>query len=163
MLAAVFVAVAGQQIVASFGSAIRLSTTHRERALAVEAAESVVEDLRATPFGEVVLRFDGDPQNDPAGPGTAPGSGFEVRGLTPLQGDADGLQGRVEFPGDGVLLLESADDPQLGMPRDLNGDGAIDEIDHSTDYRLLPVRVVVEWTGAAGPDELVLVTTLAGL
>jgi hypothetical protein len=34
------------------------------------------------------------------------------------------------------------------MPRDLNGDGVVDALDHSVDRILLPVKVTVEWKPA---------------
>jgi hypothetical protein len=41
------------------------------------------------------------------------------------------------------------------MPRDLNGDGVIDSVTNcATTYKILPVRVRVRWTGAAGPAEV---------
>ena len=42
-------------------------------------------------------------------------------------------------------------DARLGMAngRDLNGDGDVDD-DVTADYVLLPVRLIVEWSGAGG-------------
>jgi hypothetical protein len=62
------------------------------------------------------------------------------------------------FPGE---LRESTVDASLGMPRDLNGDGVMHATNsYSTDYRVLPVRVRVTWTGTAGPGEVELRTLL---
>jgi hypothetical protein len=36
------------------------------------------------------------------------------------------------------------------MPRDLNGDGVIDALNHADDYLILPVTLRLEWRGAAG-------------
>ena len=49
----------------------------------------------------------------------------------------------------------------MGMPRDLDGDGVIDALDHSGDYRLLPVLVRVAWRGSSGPAKLEFRTMLA--
>jgi hypothetical protein len=51
----------------------------------------------------------------------------------------------------------------LGMPRDLTGDILIDNFDHAADYRILPVRVRVSWTGKSGPRSIELQTLLSGL
>jgi hypothetical protein len=59
------------------------------------------------------------------------------------------------------VLREDVNLPELGMPRDLNGDGAVDAGNHSTDYRLLPVIVRVRWQGAGGPSQFELKTMLA--
>jgi hypothetical protein len=74
-----------------------------------------------------------------------------------VAGDADGRVGEVIFPNGGngaTFLAENEVDPALGLTRDLNGDGAIDALDHSGDYRLLPVRVRVAWSGATGDRQI---------
>ena len=48
-------------------------------------------------------------------------------------------------------LREDYHDPELGLPRDLNGDSIIDAEDHAEDYILLPVLIRVEWAGRFGP------------
>jgi hypothetical protein len=60
----------------------------------------------------------------------------------------------------GTELREDVVDTDLGLPRDLNGDGAIDGADHSADYRILPVRVTVSWTGQNGVRSMDFVTVL---
>lgn len=57
-------------------------------------------------------------------------------------------------------LLETFEDERLGMPRDLNGDSIIDDLDHSQDYIILPVRVRVEWQGNHGSRSLEICTML---
>jgi hypothetical protein len=65
-------------------------------------------------------------------------------------GDLDGLVGEVVFPIDPLTgaLREDLDLPQLGMPRDLNGDLVIDGADRADDYILLPVLVRLRWESA---------------
>ena len=58
---------------------------------------------------------------------------------------------RVDFPGNGAELREDVVNPLLGLPRDLDGDGKIDSVDHSGDYMMLPVTIRVTWNGVAGP------------
>lgn len=134
---------------------------NRESAVALDAVQSVMARLRTTPFDEVFARYNADPTDDPDS--ESPGRGFAVDGLTAAPGDADGLPGRIDFPGNGFQLLENVVDRGLGMPRDLDGDGAEDGADHATDYRILPVRIVVDWSGQGGVQHLEFVTALSGL
>ena len=67
------------------------------------------------------------------------------------------------LPSDGGPLREDVEDAELSLPRDLNGDAKIDALDHASDYIVLPVRVVVEWNGYAGPRRLEMFTMLADL
>ena len=159
--ATVFTLVAGAVINAIVASSA-LNRTNRESVLAMDAATSMVERLKATPLEEVFARFDASAGNDPAA-GVSPGASFEVAGLEPQTGDADGFVGGIAFPGDGAWLREDAVDADLGMPRDLDGDDAVDALDHSSDYRLLPVRVSVRWTGKTGARAVEIVTVLGDL
>ena len=59
--------------------------------------------------------------------------------------DAGGAQGRILFPTVDGQLRENVDHEDLGAARDLDLDGALDGLDHSTDYRILPVLVRIEW------------------
>ena len=90
-----------------------------------------------------------------------------------------GMVGRIYFPtfcttaGDVETeeLREKDLDPEyitygvdvhLGMPRDLNGNGASnDPDDRAGDYYLLPVVVRLEWSGIAGPRSLMMSTLIA--
>ena len=81
-------------------------------------------------------------------------------GLNALAGDADGFVGQITFPdldlGAGNLVLrEDVADATLGMPRDLNGDGAVDADDHSDDYIVLPVRITLQWRGQSTVRQMV--------
>lgn len=135
---------------------VRISDTNRETVLAQMAARATIETVQMTTFSQIFATYNESAADDPDGPGTAPGSAFEVAGLTVRGGDADGMAGRIVFPvivaDPPEVLRETAVDPRLGMPRDLTGEGLLDGDDHALDYRLLPVLVVVEWTSAAGSD-----------
>lgn len=134
----------------------------RELALAEHAARQVVETLQAAEFENVFELYDSDPGNDPDGPGTGPGNSFEVTGLDTLVDDADGAAGEIVFPeGAPGVLREDIQLPVLGMPRDLNGDGGTDGLDHSDDFQMLPVLVRVAWRGSSGPATLEVKTILA--
>lgn len=137
----------------SLGASIKLSDVNRESALATEALRGRVELLQGiVGFDAVFALYNDDPSDDPGGPGTAPGSAFAVAGLAAVPEDEDGLAGEILFPtvsgAGGLELREDVDDPNLGMPRDLNGDGFLDNLNHANDYRLLPVTVRLRWQAA---------------
>ena len=155
--ATVFVLVAGA-VVTILVMTSALNSTNRETVLASQAAQSAIEQLKGATFAEIFARYNATAADDPAG--LSPGRNFGVRGLSPQADDADGLAGVIEFPGDGLVLREDDVDSELGLPRDLNGDTDVDAADHAADYRILPVRAVVEWHGKTGDRRLELVTVL---
>lgn len=148
------------------GASARSVDVARERTLAVEAARAIVERMRGETFAQLFARYNALAADDPGGAGSAPGANFAISGLAAQSGDADGLPGSIEFPvqsGAPGVLREDVDDPDLGMPRDLDGDNAIDAADHAADYALLPVVVRVRWRGRAGNSSTELRAVLGGL
>ena len=139
-----------------------LNRQSHDTAVARKAAESVMEALRSTPIETVFALYNGAASDDPGGAGTGPGSSFAVEGLTPIAGAPGGVAGQIFFPSVGPDLRENVVDATLGMPRDLTGDILQDGFDHSDDYRVLPVRVRVSWTGRSGPRFVELSTLLSG-
>jgi len=131
------------------GNVRRSGYTILELMIALDAALSVMESLRAADPQEVCVRYRQTTLDDPAA-GASPGRYFAVPGLTLRNGDPDGFVGEVIFPGDGFQLLEGGLDLELGLPRDLNADGLIDAVDHSLDYTILPARIRIEWSGQGG-------------
>lgn len=136
-------------------SSVRLSRATEESALAADAARALAARMQSGTFSELFRRYNADPDDDPDGPGTAPGAAFDVLGLTARTGDADGRVGRIVFPsvptgiGTGEVLREDVVDERLGMPRDLTGNGnTLDATDR--DYLVLPARLIVEWSGTSG-------------
>jgi len=115
-----------------------------ENAIAASAMRSKLEELRNHPFHEVFQRYNDDPSDDPDGPGTAPGAHFAVEGLTPPAA-VNAFCGTIVFPAIDGKLREDVVDPMLGMPRDLNADGDVDALDHTSDNVLLPIRIRVDW------------------
>lgn len=156
--ATVFVLVSGA-VVTTLVVSNALNTTNRETMLASQAAQSALEALKGVPFDEVFARYNATAVDDPAGV-DSPGNTFDVRELDALPDDADGMVGTIEFPGDGVTLREDTADRELGLPRDLDGDGNTDAADHAGNYRILPVRASVDWRGKTGERHLELITVL---
>jgi len=147
-------------IMSALVSAIRVDEATAEQVRALNACKSKIEEMKTVPFAEAWARFNATPGDDPGGAGTAPGPNFAVPGLRPLTGDADGLPGQIIFPEVGNILSETVVDARMGMPRDLNGDGDALDVNVSTTYKLLPVRVVVDWQGSKGAAHVELTTFL---
>lgn len=141
----------------------RVGPMLQEEALASEAARSQFETLHTVPFSDLYALFNEDDGDDPDGEGTAPGVHFAVAGLTVQPGDADGFVGQFVFPELNGRISESVEFPRLGLPRDLNGDLVVDTADHSDDYAILPVEVVIQWRGRSGDRELRFQTALTEL
>lgn len=151
-------AVALSMFASTATAVVREQAATRQRVIASEAARVFLERLRDEDLSALFARYNGDPADDPGGPGTAPGPRFAVPGLDP--GDApDGLAGEVRFPalevalpggGTEFQLREDLADPTFGTPRDLDGDSLVDDADHAGDYLLLPLEVVVRWRGRSG-------------
>jgi hypothetical protein len=146
----------------SLTESLRLGAKNRGTALATAAAQGIVEQLYAADIGQVFALYNDDPDDDPDGTGTAPGAHFVVEGLEARAGDA-GKQGRILFPvvaGRPGELREDLFDAKLRTPLDLDLDGAVDDVDHSRDYRLLPALVRVSWQDGREQRELEVATIL---
>jgi prepilin-type N-terminal cleavage/methylation domain-containing protein len=138
----------------SLVTSMALTRVNRESALATDGLRRVVEALQGEEDFDLVFRlYNSEPGDDP-GPGPAPGHLFHVEGLEAVPDDLDGAVGEIVFPvietAGGPELREDVDMPELGMPRDLDGDGFVDFLPHSDDYRLLPVLVRLRWKGISG-------------
>ncbi len=165
MMAAVVLTVAISGLSASILVAMSLNRVNRDTAIAQQAARRTLEEITSRTFSETFAAYNANVGDDAGLMSAAPGANFAVQGLRTLPGDADGLCGRVIFPtqlvGGVEQLREDVVDAELGMPLDLNGDlGVIDGLDHAANYRLLPVRVRVEWQGAIGPRHVDMETIL---
>ena len=147
----------------TISSTSKLGPVNRESALAMAAARAALERIRSEGAPGVLARYNADPADDPGGAGTGPGPGFAVPGLEPVPGDPDGLVGEVVLPLSGTELREDLVDPLFGFPRDLDGDGAVDALDKSAGYQVLPLMIRLRWTGQIGPRELELYTALGVL
>lgn len=166
MIAMIFMVIALAGLTGVVTSSKLANETGFEAAQGKEAARRALEAVVAADFGDAFALYNADPLDDPGGQGTAPGNLLAVPELELVPGDPDGCVGEIVLPAvvnaGGVLeLREDVAMPGLGMPRDLNGDGLVDALDHSGDYRILPVMVRVVWNSKSGPAKVELRTQLA--
>lgn len=144
-----------QVIAMSVGS----STANRHADLATQAAREVIEQVQAATFSTLHTTYGVPPG------GAVPGNAFDVPGLDPDPSDPDGRVGEIRLPvvatGGGVEVRENLQQPELGLPRDLNGDGNIDGLDHSADMQILPVLVRLRWRGSTGISRMEFRTLVA--
>ncbi len=151
-------------LVSSMLASARLHRTSSETALAQRAAARQLERMQGLPFAEIFAAFNATAADDAGLSTPAAGPDFAAPGLDPLATDADGMCGEVWFPtfdNGGVLeLREDLVDAALGLPRDLDLDGAVDGLNHAANYSILPVRIVVTWRGVDGARSIQLETLL---
>jgi prepilin-type N-terminal cleavage/methylation domain-containing protein len=140
---------------------MRLDASNKETAVATQVARRIMEQMRATPFDRVLADYNSEPKDDPDGEGLSPGAKFEVPELGAISEEIGSIGGEVIFPLDtNGKLREDLDMPVLGLPRDLSGDGKIDNKDPVDDFQALPVVVRVRWTGSVGERVVELHTVL---
>ena len=154
---------AGQAALHLAGYADRVTMICRGPSLANSLSGYLLERIQGEAFLQAFRSFNALGSDDPSGANTAPGANFAVPGLRAAPGDADGKPGEVIFPtpaGGPGLLRENVTNVKLGMPHDLNGDGVIDGLNHSLDYKLLPVLVRVRWQSADGTSATVELKTI---
>lgn len=165
MIAVVVGTVATSILSASLTAAVTSTVIRQQRVVAAESAVNCMEQIRSMPMSLVFALFNEDPSDDPSGEGTAFGAFFDVEGLAPVL-DEHGQPrptGQVLLPGDGATLDETLDQPQFGLPRDLDGDLKVLPGDRSDDYLVLPVTVRIEWRTKLGDRTLEVSTLLVNL
>ena len=142
--------------------ASRIDQATTEQIRAMNACRSIIETMKQTTYSEIWRRFNSNGADDPGGANTAPGANFAVTGLRAQAGDGDGMPGQIFFPEFAGNLCETVIDARLGMPaaKDLNGNNLPVDLNVNTTYRILPVRVVVDWAGATGPYHIEITTFL---
>lgn len=162
MIGLAVLAIAVMGALSSITSTAMLGESTPETTRAHMAAMGMLERLRGEDFVTVFARYNDTREDDPVG--NAPGSDFAVPGLAARDDDADGLAGEVLFPAaaGSAVLREDLEDPDFGMPRDLDADGDIDDEDHAGDYVQLPVRVRVSWRGTTGGNQTLEVSAVLG-
>lgn len=137
----------------------------RQLMAASNLARQMVEQMHLLGGGLVFATFNSDPADDPAGVGTAPGPvmnlnqfranfGLSTTHQVDREQQLEGLQFSVALPLSGGQIRENLVDPGLGLPRDLNGDNAVDGADHSADFMVLPLSIRVQWTAPEGVRQI---------
>ena len=94
-----------------------------ENTVAIQSLRQVAEAIRGAPFGDVVKHYQG------------------------LTFESPEIQGEVRVR---IFLDETDSSPEaaaLGLPRDLDGDGAATTTDISGSYLLLPIHIELSWQG----------------
>jgi len=126
-----------------------LRRQNRERTIAMNVARSVADDVQS--FSREALESDPNgwakAVTDALQPGGAIGVTFDAEELNPV-GNAQQV-GTIQVVTN-ELTTNAALGLDIGMPRDLDGDGLTSNNDVSTTARLLPVIVTVDWTGVSG-------------
>ena len=140
--------VAAGGLAAVLTQGLALSAVSAETSDAQAFARRVIARVAELPAEQVFVACNGTAADDPDGMPDAPGPVLTLDG-----GEETGpVTATLVFPvgDDPSVLREDVVIPELGMPRDLNGDGSIDSADHSKDYRILPLLVRVQWVGFHG-------------
>jgi len=126
---------------------------NRERVVAGNGLRSIAERIHARSYR---LGLE-DSQNwvvdllAAYGPGGNPGNTFDVVGINVDRGQ--NVVGTIEFVTD-EEATDTALGVQVGMPRDLNGDGDADDTDVTADARILPVILRLQWHGQTGSQTI---------
>jgi hypothetical protein len=130
-----------------------LRRQNQERAIAQNAIRTISEQIHAT--ADRIRREGGNWSvqfTDTLASAGSLGDTFPIRGLNPQAGHA--TVGTLQ-----VIIDETAADAdigfELGMPRDLDSDGLIDNTDVSSTARILPVIVRAQWNGVSGNVQIV--------
>ena len=130
-----------------------LRRQNRERAVAQNAVRTVAENVHSVARKEI-----GQPgswaQNVVGSlcPHGMLQASFDVPGLNPQDGDAH--VGTMTFVAD-ETATDASLGVQLGMPRDLDGDGIVGSTNVLATGRILPVVVRIRWQGVRGNVQIV--------
>lgn len=121
----------------------QLSRQNHEKTLAFNSVHGMAERLNSA---SAVAALDAgtwlDTILEAYGPGGTLGDTFEIQGLTPAVGNA--TVGTIEFITNETLSAEDLG-LEMGMPRDLNGDGDANDASVLGDARMLGVVITARW------------------
>ena len=130
-----------------------LRRQNREITLAQNAVRSAVEQIQALSQRTAQNTPDTWAQDMIAAlaPGGAIGNTFDAREVDTQDGEAS--VGTIQIISD-ETMTDAALGLDMGMPRDLDGDGVADNADVSAVARILPVIVRVRWRGNRGNGQI---------
>lgn len=133
-------------------SITELTLANQEDLLAINIARQKLAELKDAPFSSLFSSY-------------GPNSGAQTVDVSSLQSGAlPGGTVTITFPVDNAgKLNETVIDSAMGMRMDLNGDGATNSSDVSGSYKVLPLRITVQWNSRTGTRQLSLNTLLTKL
>lgn len=142
-------------IASSSATTISLSAlrrANRERSVAHNAAAALAERIHAIAHAKIGLPG-AWARNvvEVVCPAGTVGTSFDVPELEPQDGLAH--VGSVVFVAD-ETRTDASLGVQLGLPRDLDGDGTADKLDAIATARLLPVVIELKWKGIRGNQRI---------
>lgn len=146
MLACILMAVAVLGLMALIPTTAQMTETTEEGNLSMQACHQMSEAIRQyadKDFAYVWRVYNSVSSDDPNGIGTAPGAAFSIEGLLNATGTSD--VGSITFYTDETAVVD-----EVGLPKDLNGDGDANDTDVSGDFELLPYRMSVSWKDQRG-------------
>ncbi len=129
-------------LMSTLSTSAKLDAITRERSLVANGLRRAIETMRAYDFGDLYENFK---------PGGLYGDEFAIEGIST---SPDDYVAQIVFFVDETDT--STDAIQLGLPRDLDGDGSATNTDVATggDYILLPVKLSASWEGMTGPSTM---------
>lgn len=129
-----------------------LQETTRERAAAYNFIRKLLEEMRSTPqFNQIYPLYKSGGANFPTEAYLQ-----QHLGLNP---PASGSQLTIQFPEKNGTLNESVVEADLGMPKDLDWSGSVEDRDVSATYKILPVKIIVRWSSKGGTESQVQICT----
>ncbi len=124
-----------------------LTASDRDRRVATAALASVVGDVRRAAAASVDAESSwGEALVAIYGAGGVPGNAIDVAGLEAFD---DLAVCTIEIVTD-ETLTDAELGVELGLPRDLDNDGAVDNADVTATARMLPVIVRMQWRSRGG-------------
>lgn len=149
-------------LVSAVFSGIRLARSDEETAVASQALRAALARIDALTAREAFAILNDEEADDIVGQTKDTYLVLEETILGDRSGEPVTIQ--VTFPVDEQqpgVVREDLELPALGLPRDLDGDGAIDSSDHADDLVILPVLLQLEWEGASGIQTVQMATILS--
>ena len=166
LIALTVLTISANGLVSFFTAVPRMMDEAQRKRTVMDETMGMYEELRGQEFASLFVRYNETTLDDPAF-GNAPGNERVLTETARCLGSDPGSPAsiRLYFPalsGSPMELREDMVDPGLGMPRDLNGDGVIDGLNHASDYVVLPVRIEVRWSEGGADKTHSETLTLAG-
>ena len=116
----------------------RSNIAAEQKMRALNAGQAKIEELKSLPFESLINEF---------GP---TGSTGDIFGVPSIDSDRTEASGQIAF------FIDETDShgELLGFPLDLNGDGDAEDVDVSSSFLILPVRITVRWAGVLGEQRI---------